>query len=89
MFLLLLLALPSLTACSFVDKQIVLYPIQATDIYAIPEGAKIEIPANATLYDYEGNLVKKWDQAETIENKKSGYFTSTFYLNKVAKARVE
>ena len=73
MTLLLLLCLTSLIGCSFLNKQVVLHPIERCDIFDIKKGTKII----------------SIDGKDTIVVEKDGKFLSDLYLAEVVKIKIE
>jgi len=88
--LLLLLLSIQLTGCSLIaPKQIVFNPIEKSDIFMIPAGADIIIPAGTIIHGDKGQVVAQWDVETIIPAEKTGYFLSQLFFDVVLKAKIE
>ena len=89
MILLSLLLLANLTGCSTASKQTVIFPIEGSDIYKLPKGAKVSIPPGTVMKNDKGEVIASWTSGAEIINKKDGRFLSNFYILEVMQARTE
>ena len=86
----LLLGLILLTGCSTIKaNQIVLHPIEKSDIFSIPATAVVQIKAGTEIKDPKtSEVLERWDEDTTLTVEKDGWFLSDFYLEEVSQAKV-
>lgn len=76
----------------FKENQVVLHPIEKSDIYTIPAGAEINIPAGTVIKEkIDGKEVTtaSWEKDTKLINEKNGYFISDYYFKEVAEVKME
>ena len=78
-----------LSGCGMLNKGTILYPISDDDIYSIPQGAILVIPAGTKEYDEEGKVVFTHEVETTKNVKKQGWVLSDFYVNEVMETKVK
>ena len=86
---LLLIGLTVLSSGCSLTRPILIHPIEKSDIFDIPAGATVEIPAGTTSTDDKGKVIYTWENDESIPVEKQGWFWSDYYVQKVAQVKVE
>jgi len=77
-----------IAGCSTLAK-VTVYPIQKDDIYMLPAGSTIVIPAGSVLHDDKGRVSFTYEVEETHRVAKEGCVLSKFYINEIMDARIK
>ena len=83
----LIVVLAGLNGCSFLRKEIRLYPIEKSDIFDVPRGAVVLISEGTISTDKKGKTIFTWPKTK-IPVEKQGWFVSDFWLDEVGEVKI-
>lgn len=88
MILLLLPLSTSFIGCSTV-KSGVIHPIGREDIFKVPKGAVVHVPAGTIMKNDKGQTIARWDVDTDVVVVKDGRFLSNTYILEVMKVQTD